>query len=110
MFIEILNDVFFIEKRVKEIDKNYRIYFNTKKQKFEIHNVGQVGGSYCLTVPFQHLDERTVDLVLRTRIENRNKLIEEIDKENEKIEKNREKTILNEAKDRLFDQIKYSKI
>lgn len=109
MLIEILDDVFFIEQRIKEIFSGYRIFFNTKKQKFEIHNVGQIGGSYCLTVPFQHLDERTLDLVLKTRIENKVKLIDEIDKENEKIRKNYEKTMLNDAKDRLFDQIKYSK-
>lgn len=109
MLIEILNDVFFVGKRLKEIDENYCIFFNDKKNKFEIHNIGQIGGSYCLTVPFQYLDERTVEFVRKTRVENRKKLIEEMDKENEMLQEKNEKKILNEAKDKLFELIKYSK-
>ncbi len=110
MLVEILNDVFFIEKRIREIDLSYRIFFNTKRQKFEIHNLSQVGNSYCLTVPYSCLDERTVLFVRKTRVENREKLINEIDRENEKKQERTQKSMLNNAKDKLFEQIKYSKI
>lgn len=109
MLIEILNDVLFIGNRLREIDCDYRIFYNNKKNKFEIHNIGQVGDSYCLTVPFQYLDERTVEVVRKTRIENRKKILEEIDKYNEKIEKEKQKEILNNAKDQLLEQLKYSR-
>ena len=110
MKIEILNDVLFICQRLKEIDEDYRDFFNCKTQKFEVHNIGQIGDSYCLTVPFQYLDARTIELVNKTKIENREKLIAEIDRENEKLEERNNKRILDEAKDRLLDEIKYSKI
>lgn len=110
MKIEILNDVLFICQRLKEIDKDYRVFYNTKTNKFEVHNVGQIGDSYCLTVPFQYLDARTIDFVNKTKVENKEKLIKEMDKENEILEERNNKRILYEAKDRLLEEIKYSKI
>lgn len=110
MLVEILNDLFFIGARLKEIDDDYKIFYNTKKQKFEIHCMGQIGGSYCLTVPYACLDARTIEFVRKTRVENREKLIDEIDRENLKNQEKNQKTILNEAKDKLFEQIKYSKL
>lgn len=110
MLVEILDDVFFIGNRIREIDKDYRIFFNTKRKKFEIHCIGQIGNSYCLTVPFSCLDARTVELVRKTRIENRERLINEIDLENQKIQEKNQKNILNDANDKLFEQIKFSKI
>jgi hypothetical protein len=108
MLVEIQNDVYFINSRLKEIDENYQIFFNTRKRSFEVHNKGQIGSSYCLTAPYSSLDARLIDFVRKTRVENRRKLIEEIDKNNEKLDKLKEKRILENAKDRLFDLIKYS--
>jgi hypothetical protein len=110
MLIEIQKDIYFINSRLKELDKDYQIYFNTKKDKFEVHNEEQIGGSYCLTVPYSLLDERTVNLVRKTRIENRKKLFAEIERDNENLETIKEKRILDSAKDQLYDVIKYSKI
>ena len=109
MLYEILNDVFFISDRIKEIDENYKIYFNSEKNKFEIHNIGQIGDSYCLTVPFQYLDERTINFVKQTLAINSEKLFDEIDKNNQILKERSEKNILNFAKDKLFDELKYNK-
>ena len=91
MLIEIQNDVYFVLNRIKEIDKNYRIFYNTTKKHFEIHNSKQKGDSYCLTVPFNVLDERVVNLVRKSRVENAETIFKEIDKQNEEINKKREK-------------------
>ena len=109
MKIEILNDVFFINQRLKEIDSNYKIFYNLDKNKFEIHNIGQIGDSYCLTVPFQYLDSRTIDFVQKTRIHNKDLLLKEIDINNQLLYEKNNKNILQDAKDRLYDQIKYNK-
>ena len=53
-------DVFDIVKRIKYIDRNYYIIINTSSNKFEIHNSAQRGSSYCLTLPYDKLDERTL--------------------------------------------------
>ena len=89
MLIEIKNDVYFILDRLKEIDKNYQIFYNTKRKVFEIHSRGQIGGSYCLTVPYKTLDSRTVELVNKTKRENSEKLFEEMERENKKLEAKR---------------------
>lgn len=82
----IRNDCFNIAKRLKSIDKNYYIVFNKKLSRFEIH-YKRLLNSLELILPFERLDKRTLDYVLRTRIENREKLIKEIDEYNEKLEK-----------------------
>lgn len=107
MLIEIQNDIYFINSRLKEIDDNYQIYFNTKRNLFEIHNKGQIGDSYCLTIPYSLLDQRTIDLVKKTNIQNKEKILKEIEKNNEKIENNNKKRILNDFNDRLLEANKY---
>ncbi|MDD2226956.1 MAG: hypothetical protein PHH71_00010 [Clostridia bacterium] len=82
MLVEVTTDVYFIAERLCEIDKNYFTVYNTATQKFEIHNREQQGNTYCLSVPFETLDCRTLELVQKTKIENINKIIEEIDKSN----------------------------
>ncbi len=81
MILEIKNDVYYIAERLKEIDFKYFILYDTKKQKYEIHHKGQ-SDTYCLTVPFDELDARTVDFVNQTRVENRDRLLKELDEEN----------------------------
>lgn len=89
MKIEIDGDVYFIAERLKEIDFNYFILYNTKKKCYEIHHHGQ-SDTYCLTVPYDELDERTIDFVNKTRVENRDRLFAELEKENLKIRGNYE--------------------
>ena len=86
MKIKIFNDVYNISKRIKNIDRNYYIVYNTSKQKFEIHNSSQVGMSYCLTLPYNELDERTLKLVLKSSTNNIDEILEKIENNNNLIE------------------------
>ena len=97
MLIEIKNDVYFILSRLKEIDENYQIFYNTRRKVFEVHNKAQIGDSYSLTVPYSVLDSRLIELVRKTRVENSKKLFEEIDKQNEQIENKNKKEIVKYA-------------
>lgn len=99
----IQSDTFFIGERLKEIDESYFLVFNFDKQKFEVHSCCETGSTYCLTVPYDVLDERTVALVRKTRASNIDRLIEEMDKENEKIEKKREKEAIDCLKEVIYD-------
>ena len=78
-------DMFGISKRIKNIDKGYFILFNTNSNKFEVHHNNQVGGTYCLTCPFERLDSRLLDYVLLTSNKNSKNLLIEIENNNEKI-------------------------
>ena len=85
MKIKLTCDVYNISKRIKEIDKGYYIVFNTSKSKFEIHNSLQLGGSYCLTLPYTNLDERTLKYVRKTSSANIDYVLNEIENDNNKI-------------------------
>ena len=91
MKIKIDCDVYNISKRVKYIDKDYYVVFNTSTSKFEIHNSSQIGSTYCLTLPFSTLDERTLNFINETKTENIENIITKIEKEN-KIRESAEKS------------------
>ncbi len=83
-YIEIENDVYYISSRLKEIDREYRLRYNLRRSCYEVHCLDQKD-SYCFTVPFDQLDERTLLFALKTRRENRDKIIKEIEKNNEDV-------------------------
>lgn len=63
---QVTRDLYDISRRIREIDRFYRIMFDCRSEKFEVHNLRQAGNTYCLTVPFDRLDERTLTLVRKT--------------------------------------------
>ena len=81
---EVTGDLFGVADRLKEIDKDYFIFFSYRHRRFEVHNRSQRGRTLCLVLPFDRLDERTVRLVRRTRIENAERLLRETEEENER--------------------------
>ena len=81
MKIKIESDALFVSNLVKQIDKDYYILYDTKKQKYELHNSAQVGDSYCVTCPYKNLDSRFLEHVQKTRRENQNTIFEELDRQ-----------------------------
>lgn len=100
---KIYSDCLDITKRLKEIDRGYFVVFNLKRKKLELHNSLQSDDTFCLTIPYNTLDERTITLALKTRKEKQDELFEEIEAENEKNLKAQCRKILNEAEGRLYD-------
>ena len=85
MKIRINNDLYDIALRVKEIDPRYEIYFETEFQKFKLW----AEWKRQLTIPFENLDERVLVYTRKTRVENVEEVIKEIDSSNEKHENDR---------------------
>ena len=102
MLIRIYTDNLFVCERLREIDPSYFVVFNTKDKKYEIHSKGQADNTYCVGLPFSALDERAVEYVLKTRVQNVDKLIKEIEKNNQKIEKNNKKQIKEKIEEVLY--------
>ena len=86
MKLQILHDMFNISKRIRNIDRNYYVVFNISKQKFEVHNSSQIGSSYCVTIPYEKLDERTLKFVLKTKSANIDEILEKIENDNNMLE------------------------
>ena len=100
---EIESDCLDIVRRIRSIDKDYFVMFNLDSKKFELHNHAQGKGTYCLTFPFDVLDERAVDFTKKTRVENSDALFEEMEAENRALERAKMKQILNDFEEKLYD-------
>ncbi len=87
-------DLFGIAKRLKSIDRRYELFFNRKKNRYEIY----ANGAMQMALPFERLDARTLTYARKTRLENLEKIIAEIEEENARLEI--QKTI--EARDKIL--------
>lgn len=97
----ISNDLFDISNRIKSIDNKYFVVYNIKRKKFEVH-YARSKNTYELTIPFDSLDARAVEFVLKTRVQNQKKVLEEIEKSNEKLEKQNTKNIIENVNRRIY--------
>ena len=100
---EIESDCLDIVRRIKTVDQNYYIVFNLDNQKFELHNRDQGKGTYCLTFPFDCLDERAYLHVLKTRVQNSDLIFQEIEEENKLLHQKQIKQVLNDFKEKIYE-------
>lgn len=105
MKIKIINDVFNIAKRIKYIDKEYFILWDSEKNNFEIHNENQIDTTYCLTLPFKDLDKRALDYVYQTQSTNIEKILENIENDNKLLESAENTSVLSQFNDVLEDDL-----
>lgn len=101
--VKIAEDALNVADRIREIDEGYEIYYNRAKNRFEIYKKGERQA----VLPFDELDERTVTYLRKTRIENAEELIEEIDSENLKREQSIERAKKDEREYKLGHLVKY---
>lgn len=76
--IKIVNDLYDIAGRVKEIDRGYEIFYNRNKGRYEVFKEGVLQS----VLPFGALDDRAVRYLRKTRVENIAKLLDEMDADN----------------------------
>lgn len=95
MLIRIKHDAFNIARRIKSIDKGYFLCFNTITKRFEVHNSKQ-RHTFCLVVENKQIDCRVLSQVFKTRRENIDKILAEIDKHNKMLE--------NQSKTKMLDK------
>lgn len=90
--IPVFTNVYRIPERLKELDENFFVVFNTKKQMFEIHSLANKGDTYGITIPLQELDARVFPIVRRANLRVRGKeIFREIDRHNERLKKSNER-------------------
>lgn len=81
------DDLLGIAERIKALDPDYFVFYSYEKKRFEVHNRRQKGGTLAVILPYDRLDERSFIRVAKTRVENRSKLLEELERDNIKVEK-----------------------
>jgi hypothetical protein len=75
-----------IPERLKQIDPGYFLVRNHETHQFEVHHIGQIGNTLALNIPFQELDERTIQKVRETQIQYIDNIVAEMDRKNAKLE------------------------
>ncbi len=80
--VKVVDDLFHIAHRLKDIDERYTLFFNRKLWRFEVY----AGGAMQVALPFDRLDGRTLEYMRKTRIENLSHIVEEIEKENARLD------------------------
>ncbi|MCQ2555957.1 MAG: hypothetical protein MJ149_01340 [Clostridia bacterium] len=106
MKIKICGDVYNISKRLKFIDKYYYVVYDTRSHKFEIHNSNQLGNSYCLALPYNQLDERTLNFVRETSSKNIEEILNKMDNLNKLKENADMRATLKNFNEVLEDNLK----
>lgn len=99
------SDALGIIERIKNWNNNYEIYYNIKTKKFMLYLFENEfkPSVYCLTYPFESIDERMIDYTLKSEIQNRKAYLKEIEESNALLLKKEQKKILNEMENCLSD-------
>lgn len=98
--VKVLDDLYHIARRLKDIDERYELCFNRKLKRFEVY----ANGAMQVALPFDRLDVRALDYVRKTRLENLNVVLEEIEKNNARIDALNQK----KARENAFAQMEES--
>lgn len=107
MLIKIYRDAFDIVNRIKKIDSGYFLCYNTKTQGLEVHNKKQKH-TFCLSVPYSGVDCRILSLILKSRKENFDKILKEIDEHNDYLEKEQKRKMLDKSSFMLNEMFSYA--
>ena len=79
--------MFGVAARLKTVDDGYFVFLNYVTGKFEVHNRKDSPNTLCLVLPYETLDERTVNRVLRTRAERAAELVAEMERNNDRLQR-----------------------
>jgi len=95
MKIAIKNDVFNIFKRIKQINNNFYIIFDTNKNKYEIYEKNNP--CVLFTLPYESLDASAVSYVLKMLKTSNEEILKEIEEHNSKLEREENEKIIYSA-------------
>lgn len=96
---EITSDLMDIVKRAKQIDPDYFFLRRKRDGKIELHHRGQPDYTFCLMIPFDTLDDRTLRHIWETRAEKTAELMAAVEAHNDKVDK--------DADDYMRDYVKW---
>lgn len=100
---EIKSDALGIINRLKKRNKQYSVYYNLKKNKYELYltETNLKPKIYCLTFPFSEIDERMITHTLKSEIQNRNAILQEIEQQNALLMAREQKNILQKMENEI---------
>ena len=106
MKVLVRSDVFNICSRVKKFDNSYRIVYDNIADTYQIYStnlngvielIGWTPLSYVCSLPYNQLDERTINYLYSTRVENIEDIIKQIDGDNQRLEYHNQLKLKNQS-------------
>lgn len=107
--IPVLSNAMDIPVRLKEVNRDFFVMFNTRTQKYEIHCASQLGGTMACSLPFDELDARAILYAREFSAARTQQIAEEIERYNEKLEKSQYAAMLDKANYQCRDVFNYLK-
>ena len=102
-YLKQINDVYFINERIKEINKYYHLFYNIIKNRYEVHDISRGRDSLCLTSK-NYPTSKIIEQLIKTNTKNIKTLMNEIEAHNKKIEKNKQSKTFDKANE-MFKEI-----
>ena len=76
---EIVEDVFDISDRIKEVDREYRLYYNLDRERYEVRKRGEIAVTWT-----QGLSAALITKLRETHVRRRNEILREIERSEER--------------------------
>lgn len=105
--LPVLSNVYDIPVRLKEVNRDFFVMFNTRQQKFEIHCASQPFDTYACTLPYDELDARALQYVREFSRERTEHLAEEIDLYNEELDRKEKAALIDKANYKCREALNY---
>ena len=99
-------DMYNIYNLITEIDKGYKLFFDTKEKCYKIVNTAK-NNQICLKS--YHLSPNIINLLKISRVENLQKILKKIDDDNENILNKNQKKFKNDVSDCMIECVTFSK-
>lgn len=107
--IPVLTNIYDIPVRLKEVNRDFFVMFNTRIQKFEIHCASQPFDTLACVLPFEELDARALQYVREFSRERTQHLAEEIERYNEELDRKEEAAMIDKASYKCREAFNYLK-
>lgn len=100
-----INDVYFISSIIKTINPNFKLFYNTIRNCYEVHNFSV---KPSLIISYQkYPDYKLIEKLYKTNRNNMKKLFQEIEENNKKLEIKQNNSLLDKSKIQLNEILNY---
>ena len=107
--LPVLNNVYDIPVRLKEVNRDFFVMFNTRIQKYEVHCASQPFDTLACVLPFGELDARTIQYVREFSRERTAHIAEEIERYNEELDRKEQAAMIDKANYKCREAFEYLK-
>ena len=108
--VPVLLNVYDIPVRLKQVNRDFFVMFNTRSQKFEIHCASQPYDTLACVLPYDELDARALRYVREFSRERTEHIAEEIDRYNDTLDRREKAALIDKASYKCREAFNYLKI